>query len=430
MTVTVPRASEVDAYVDAFRDFVVSAPTAFHAAEQLAAAFGERGFVRLAESEPWECVPGGKYVVVRDGSVIAWVMPTAPTAVTPWRILGAHTDSPSLRVKDLFGQRDAEGWAQIPVEVYGGPILSSWFDRDLEFAGRLVTGDGRILLSRSGPVARVPHLAVHLDRSVNDSFSPDREAHLQPIVGTAGSEVGLRDVLADAAGILPEEVVAGDIFAVDTQPPQRLGVGDDLLASPRLDNLVSTFAAASALVNAGPADVIQAAVAFDHEEVGSHSRSGAGGSLLEDVWDRVSESLGARREELLRSRDASVLVSMDVGHLVHPNYSARHDPSIHPVPGGGPLIKVNANQRYTTDGWGEALWMRAAARAGVPVQRFVSNNDVPCGSTIGPIISTRLGVRTVDVGAGVLSMHSARELVHCADLAGLAAVAGSFLESA
>ena len=193
MTVTVPRASEVDAYVDAFRDFVVSAPTAFHAAEQLAAAFGERGFARLAESEPWECVPGGKYVVVRDGSVIAWVMPTAPTAVTPWRILGAHTDSPSLRVKDLFGQRDAEGWAQIPVEVYGGPILSSWFDRDLEFAGRLVTGDGRILLSRSGPVARVPHLAVHLDRSVNDSFSPDREAHLQPIVGTAGSEVGLRE---------------------------------------------------------------------------------------------------------------------------------------------------------------------------------------------------------------------------------------------
>lgn len=422
-----PDPRDIDAYARAFAAFVAASPTSFHAVDAVARILTAQGFRELAEHDEWP-VGAGRFLVRRDGSVLAWVVPEGAEAHTPWRVLGAHTDSPSLRLKNRNGGFATQGWLQDAVEVYGGPILSSWFDRDLEFAGRLVLADGSERLVRSGPIARVPHLAIHLDRTVNDSFAPDRELHMQPVYGVGESDSGIAALLARRAGIDDVAVRGADIFAVDSQAPARIGVASELLASPRLDNLVSVFAAVVALTRV-PHDAphIAALAAFDHEEVGSGSRSGAAGSLLDDTWARVADGAGASAVDLRRSRAGSWLVSMDVGHVVHPNYAGRHDPRIHPIPGGGPLLKVNANARYASDGRGEAFWSAACERAGVPYQLFVSNNDVPCGTTIGPLIATRLGISTVDVGAGILSMHSARELVHVDDLAGLARAADAVL---
>lgn len=417
-----------DAYAHQFAEFVKSAPTALYAAKVVADTLVSAGFVLLDEAAAWPKQPG-KYVVVREGAVIAWIVPQKASSAAPWRVVGSHTDSPALRLKTAHSEFVSHGWQQESVEVYGGPILASWFDRDLEFAGRLVLNDGSEVLARTGAVARVPNLAIHLYR--DDTFKPDREVHMQPILGAGDEPIGIVDLLAERAGAKASDVVSHDVFSVDSQAPARLGAHRELLASGRMDNLVSVFASLTAMLSLAESapdfDHIVAMVAFDHEEVGSGSPSGAGGSLLEDVQVRVSAQLAADVEDRLRSKAGSWLISMDVGHVVHPNYASKHDARITPVPGGGVLLKVNANQRYATSGKGEAVIAAAAAAAGVKVQPFVSNNDVPCGTTIGPIVATRLGIPTVDIGAGVLSMHSARELIHVDDLAGLSLLAEAAL---
>lgn len=434
-----------DAYIEAFARFVSDAPSSFHAAhavaERLGAeALGAEGFVRHDEADAWApLVPGSRGVVVRDGAVIAWragagvdgASALAPT--TPVRILGAHTDSPGFVLKP---QPDftAEHWAQAGVEVYGGPLLNSWLDRDLGFAGRVVTADGAECLVRTPAVARIPQLAIHLDREVNAGLILDRQRHTQPIIGVAGApEVSVRSLLAEGAdgAILPDQIVGTDVRLYDTQPPARIGAAAELLASPRLDNLSSVFAGLVALIEAAPAPgTIAMLAAFDHEELGSASRSGAAGPFLADVLDRLYAGLGAGAEDRGRALAASWCLSADAGHAAHPNYPERHDPHVHPRPGGGAMLKVNANQRYATDAHGAAMWRRCCEVAGVPTQEFVSNNDVPCGSTIGPITATRLGIRTVDVGVPLLSMHSARELAHVDDLHGLSRAAGGFFAGA
>ncbi|GMA23015.1 hypothetical protein GCM10025864_07740 [Luteimicrobium album] len=277
---------------------------------------------------------------------------------------------------------------------------------------------------------RVPQLAIHLDRAVNDGLALDKQRHTQPVWGLATPGVPGSDpegdvvaALAEAAGVAPDAVDGFDVVVADTQPPRRFGARGALFASGRLDNLLSTHAALTALLSAGgdagfaggDAARIRMVAAFDHEELGSESRSGAAGPFLADVLDRVYAGLGATAEDRHRAIAASWCVSSDVGHAVHPNYPERHDPANHPVAGGGPILKLNANQRYASDAVGSALWQAACRTAGVPSQAFVSNNAVPCGSTIGPITATRLGIRTVDVGAAILSMHSARELCAAVD---------------
>jgi len=360
---------------------------------------------------------------VRDGAVVALALPADAGAGTPFRILGAHTDSPGFKLKPrpAFASR---GWLQAAVEVYGGPIIPSWFDRELEFAGRLVTHDGATHLVRTGPFARIPHLAIHLDRDANSSFAPDRQRDVQPVFGVDGPDVLAH--LARAAGVEAGEIGGFDIVTADSAAPVRFGGDRSLFAAGRMDNLTSVHAGLVALLDAAPGDAIAVLAAFDHEEVGSESRSGAGGPMLADVLERVATALGAGRGELVRSYARSWFLSADAGHAVHPNRADRHDPVHHPVAGGGPLLKVNANQRYTTDAIGAALWARTCAKAGVPFQEFVSHNAVPCGSTIGPISSARLGIPTLDVGTPLLSMHSARELAHVDDPGRLAAAAAVF----
>ncbi|GGL35799.1 M18 family aminopeptidase [Phycicoccus endophyticus] len=404
--------------------YVTQSPTSFHAAAAARDRLVAAGFTALEDVGAWPAGPGS-YVVVRDGAVIAWRVPQGAGPDTPFRVLGAHTDSPGFRLKPNPVVR-AHGWEQLNVEVYGGPVLPSWFDRDLALAGRVVLADGTTRLVRTGPLARIPHLAIHLDRGVNEGFAPDRQRHLLPVVGVAGgpdpddARHWLRAELGDA--------VAADLFLADTQAPARLGADGSLLASARMDNLTSVHAGLHGLL-AAPQDTPHMPVlaAFDHEEVGSGTPTGAAGPFLEEVIARTQEGFGATRSQAASALRASWLLSSDAGHLVHPGHPDRHDPTNRPRPGGGPLLKVNANQRYMTDARGEALFAAACARAGVPHQPYVNPNTVPGGSTIGPLAATRLGIPTVDVGVGLLSMHSARELVHVEDLAALHGAVAAFL---
>lgn len=416
---------DCERYIAALADFIHESPTSYHAVQAATSALRAAGFSEYAESAEWAALtPGSSGFVRRDGAVIAWRLGGEVTALSPVRMLGCHTDSPGLVLKPR-ADSSMLGWAQIGVEVYGGPLLATWFDRDLALAGRIVTREGREVLVRTPPVARIPTLAIHLDREAATTFSPDRQRHLQPVIGVG--EVSVAQLLASTAGIDVAEIAGLDIRLADTQQAARIGASRELLAAGRLDNLSSLFAGLVALLEApGDPGSISILAAFDHEEIGSETRSGAGGPMLTEVIGRLRSSLGATADEAARAMAASWCLSADAGHAVHPNYAERHDPNVRPQAGAGPMLKVNANQRYATDAHGAALWNRCCEAAGVPSQVFVSNNSVPCGSTIGPITAARLGIRTVDAGVPLLSMHSVRELGHVDDLHGLARVISAF----
>ncbi|NLS10455.1 M18 family aminopeptidase [Nesterenkonia sp. MY13] len=422
--------STTDALIQDLGKFVTESPSSYHAAEVTAQRLVEAGFTQLGEHQDWSehfdadtTGKPGKYVVVRDGAVLAWIIPEGVQPTTPLRILGAHTDSPGFKLKPK-STVVKQGWVQAGMEVYGGPLLNSWLDRELRLAGRLITRDGATHLAATGPVARIPQLAIHLDRQVNaDGIKLGKQQHTMPILGLAGSpdaaaEADVLDVVARAAGVNAADIDGYDVVVADAQQPGVFGADQEFFASGRLDNLSSVFTGLQALLEAdGSAPVIPMLAAFDHEELGSASRSGAAGPFLEEVLGRIYESLGATASDRARALAASWHLSSDAGHAVHPNYSERHDPANRPLPNAGPLLKINANQRYTTDAPGAAMWAAVCRAAGVPTQEFVSNNDIPCGSTIGPITATRLGIRTVDVGIALLSMHSAREMCGVDDVA-------------
>lgn len=410
-------------------DFVAVSPSSYHAAEEVARRLVEAGFTRLDEVADWTIQPGGRYVVVRDGAAIGWVVPTDATATTAVHVLGAHTDSPGfkLKPKPTTGSR---GWLQAAVEVYGGPLLNSWLDRELRLAGRLALADGRVVLAATGPLLRLPQLAIHLDRGANDGFSLDKQTGTQPVWGLGAADSA--DILAElaaTAGVDAADIRGYDAVVADAARGAVFGKDDAFFASGRLDDLASVHAGVVALIEAADQGVTQGIpmlAAFDHEELGSASRSGAAGPFLEDVLARVYAGLGADATEQRRALAASWHLSSDVGHSVHPNYAHKHDPVVQPVLGSGPILKINANQRYATDAVGAAAWAGWCEQANVSYQEFVSHNGVPCGSTIGPITATRLGIRTVDIGIPILSMHSARELAGVTDLHDLSRVARAF----
>ncbi|MFT4214803.1 MAG: M18 family aminopeptidase [Microbacterium sp.] len=423
-----PAAPDVRAHADDLSDLVTASPSSFHAAATVAARLTDAGFAALDETRPWRVVPGARQLVVRDGAVLAWVVPVGATADTAFRILGAHSDSPAFKLKPR-PTTGRFGWLQAGVEVYGGPLLNSWLDRELRLAGRLVLDDGTTVLAATGALLRLPQLAIHLDREANDRLALHKQQQTQPVWGLGAADAAdLLAELASAAGVDAARVRGYDVVTADAARGVVFGKDDVFFASGRLDDLASVHAGLRAIEEAPiEAPHIAMLAVFDHEEVGSQSRSGAAGPLLADVLERIQLALGADREQQLRALAASWCLSSDVGHSVHPNYADRHDPVVQPVLGSGPILKINANQRYATDAAGAAAWHRWCDAAGVASQEFVSNNAVPCGSTIGPITATRLGIRTVDAGIPILSMHSARELAGTADLFALRRVASAFL---
>ncbi|MGP6173205.1 M18 family aminopeptidase [Corynebacterium sp. A21] len=399
-----------------FLDFLAASPSSHHAAEQVAIRLRAAGFISQEPTDPWDATPGG-HVMIRGGAVMAWWVPEDASRDSGFRILGSHTDSPGFTLKPN-PELTVAGWQQAAVEVYGGPILASWLDRELTLAGRVVLADGSQRLVDTGPILRIPHLAIHLDRSTE--LKLDRQLHMQPVYAVGSPELSLMEGIAATAGVAPEDIIAHNLITADTQPGVVFGAGGDFLAAGRLDNLSSVYPTVQALLRAidsgdTGSDVLVLA-AFDHEEVGSASTTGAAGPILEDVLVRTGTALGAGPEELRQMYARSSCVSADAAHAVHPNHVGKHDPSHHPLIGGGPVLKINGNQRYASDAATAGMWQRACLSAGVPSQTFVGNNAVPCGSTIGPITATRLGIDTVDVGVPLLSMHSARELAGVQDL--------------
>ncbi|MEU6735426.1 M18 family aminopeptidase [Streptomyces physcomitrii] len=419
-------------HTDDLMSFLATSPTPYHAVANAAERLEKAGFRQVAETDAWEGGTGGRYVL-RGGALIAWFVPEGAEPHTPFRIVGAHTDSPNLRIKPL-PDTSAHGWRQVAVEVYGGPLLNSWLDRDLGLAGRLSLRDGASrLVNVDRALLRVPQLAIHLDRAVGtDGLQLDKQRHVQPVWGLGEAHKGdLIRFLEQEYGLAEGEVTGWDLMTHSIEPPAYLGRDRELVAGPRMDNLLSVHAGTAALAAAsssGSLRHIPVLAAFDHEESGSQSDTGADGPLLGSVLERSIFARGGGLEDRARAFAGTVCLSSDTGHAVHPNYAERHDPTHHPRAGGGPILKVNVNNRYATDGSGRAVFAAACEKAGVPFQSFVSNNSMPCGTTIGPITAARHGIRTVDIGVAILSMHSARELCAAEDPSLLTSALVAFLD--
>ncbi|KAH6687402.1 aminopeptidase I zinc metalloprotease [Plectosphaerella plurivora] len=466
-----------------FVDFVEASPTPYHACAVASIALEEAGFTKIRERDAWGSAlrPGGKYYLTRNGSsIVAFAIGRRWRPGNPVAMIGAHTDSPCLRIKPV-SKKSNVGFLQVGVETYGGGIWHSWFDRDLSVAGRVLVKDAegnftQRLVKVDKPLLRIPTLAIHLDRSTN--FDPNKENELFPIAGLASAELNktadgtstpasvvladadpedastedfkplkamterhhphLLEVVASHADCAVSDIVDFELVLYDTQKPCLGGLNDEFIYSARLDNLNMTYCAIAGLIESvSEPDAleddasIRLVTCFDHEEIGSTSAHGANSNLLpavlrrlsvlpaddnisetsyDDVNDAVShleEGIQSTAYEQTLAR--SFLVSADMAHSVHPNYAGKYEPSHQPAMNGGTVIKINANQRYATNSPGIVLLQECARLAGVPLQLFVVRNDSPCGSTIGPMLSAKLGVRTLDLGNPQLSMHSIRE---------------------
>lgn len=425
---------------EALGAFVDLAPSPYHATAEVAARLGAAGFAELAELDAWEgTAAGGRYFVRRAGSLVAWVAPAGlgGAAETPpsFRVVAAHTDSPNLRVKARPNTGTA-GVRQLGVEVYGGVLLNSWLDRDLGLSGRVMVRDGEgataRLLKVDRPLLRLPQLAIHLDREVNTKgLVLNPQNHMNPVWGLgAVDQGGLERFLATELGVAEGDILSWDLMCHDVQPSRIIGLAREFLSAPRLDNLCSTYCGLEALLAAADdTQHVSVLCLFDHEEVGSLSTTGASSPVLKALMERVVLAAGGGREEFHRAVAGSFCVSVDMAHATHPNWPERHEPQHWIEVNGGPVIKVNTNQRYATDAEGEALFQRCCERAGVPVQKYFHRGDIGCGSTIGPITAANLGLRTVDVGNPQWAMHSAREMCGTQDPAMLVGALSEFFRN-
>ncbi len=381
------------------------------------------GYIELSETDRWPATPG-RYFTVRAGSLIAWNSPEHG-GHTPFRIIGAHTDSPNLRVKQ-HPAREVAGWQLVALAPYGGAWLNSWLDRDLGISGRLSVRDGSDHLVRiDEPILRVPQLAIHLaeDRA---AVKLDPQRHINAVWGD-GRSPDFLGYVAQRAGVELRDVLGFDLMTHDLAPSAVTGLGNEFVSAPRLDNQASCYAGLEALIAAKAGRHLPVLVLFDHEEVGSTSDHGAQSDLLITVLERITLAAGGDREDFLRRLTASTLASADMAHATHPNYPDRHEPGHQIAVNAGPVLKVQPNLRYATDGRTAATFALACDQAGVALQRYEHRADLPCGSTIGPMSAARTGIPTVDVGAPQLAMHSARELMGARDVASYAAALTAFL---
>ncbi|HEY0893514.1 MAG TPA: M18 family aminopeptidase [Cellvibrio sp.] len=405
-------------------EFLRSSPTPFHATKNIARKLLAAGFIPLYEGDIWQLEPGKRYLVTRnDSSIIAFVYGKSPLLGSGIRMLGAHTDSPCLKVKPR-AELNRRGYFQLGVEVYGGALLAPWYDRDLSMAGRVTYRDqsdqiASALVDFERPVAVVPSLAIHLDREANNARSINAQKDIVPLLLQLPAEDA---ALPDFRGLLHAEllrqqpqlaikqVLDYEISLYDTQPPAMIGLEQDFIASARLDNLLSCFIGLQALLEADD-QVSSLLICTDHEEVGSASCCGAKGPMLQQFLERLLPDGEAR----VRVIERSMMISADNAHGIHPNFMDKHDENHGPLLNRGPVIKVNANQRYATTSETSAFFRLLCETADVPVQAFVARTDMGCGSTIGPVVASEVGVKTIDVGSPTFAMHSVRELAGARD---------------
>ena len=427
--------------------FIDASPSPFHVCATIADRLRAAGYTELAETDRWDDA-GGQFFTVRSGSLIAWnatptpdrpaperPAPERPAPERPWgfRVVGGHTDSPNLRVKQ-HPDRVVAGWQVVALEPYGGAWLNSWLDRDLGLSGRLSVRDhaaaggvSHLLVRIDEPLLRVPQLAIHLaeDRA---SLSLDPQRHVNAVWGAGERPRSLHAWIAGRAGVAPDDLLSADLMTHVLEPSRLVGADEDFVSAPRLDNQVTCYAGLHALLAAQPGAHIPVLALFDHEEVGSTSDHGAQSEFLISTLERLVLGWGGDRQDFLRLTTASMLASGDMAHATHPNYPERHEPGHLIYVNGGPVLKVQPNLRYATDGRTAAAFELACRQAGVPLQRYEHRADLPCGSTIGPMTAARTGIPTVDVGAPQLAMHSARELMGAADVTAYSAALRAFLE--
>ena len=429
--------------------FLQQSPTPFHAVQTMQSTLREAGFEILHEEDTWRLKPGGRYIVQRNGSsIIAFTLGQGDPAECGFRMSGAHTDSPCLKLKPnavMPVNPQTGGALQFAVEVYGGALLAPWFDRDLSLAGRVEfrCSDGSLasaLLNWQRPLATVPSLAIHLDREANSNRTINAQKDLPPVLAlqTSAADFDFNQwiitALQEQQGIdNVDSILAHELYFYDTQAPAMVGLNEDFIASARLDNLLSCYVGQQALL----ADRQPAASGFnllvcnDHEEVGSNSACGAQGPFLRSVLARISAQLssGDAAEAVERMTRRSLVLSIDNAHGLHPNFADKHDNNHGPLLNQGPVIKVNANQRYATNSRTTALFKSLCEQADIPVQSFVVRSDMGCGSTIGPVTAAGLGVETIDIGVPTYGMHSIRELAGSDDAWYLARAVGRFFQS-
>lgn len=413
--------------------FIDAGPTPYHCVDEARRRLEAAGFRRHAEEDAWSAAPGDAgYAIRGGGSIAAWRAGTRPAVEAGLRLVGAHTDSPTLRLKPRPG-RTRHGYLQLDLEVYGGAMLATWADRDLGLSGRVFVEEGGRLTPRllriDRPIGRISTVAIHLNRQVNEEgLKLNAHDHLGPVLDLWSDDRGdpsaaVLRLLAETLGVEPDRILGHDLCLHDVVPGTLGGLDEAFVLTGRLDNQAMCHAALSALLAAPAAEQTAMIVLFDHEECGSESTRGAGGTFQLDLLERLCGT----GEQLQRAVARSVQISADMAHAVHPAYGDKHDGNHLPRLNGGPVVKTNSNQRYATDGETGALFRRLCRGCEVPVQEFVNRADLACGTTIGPISAARLGVRTVDVGNPMWSMHSVREMAGARDPEMMTRVMTAFL---
>lgn len=389
-------------------------PSPFHAVEASRIQLVKAGFIELKEEEAWHLnLSQGYFTTREDSSIIAFHTPTTTHSKKKFRIIGSHTDSPCIKLKSN-PTKSSFDYSQLNVEVYGGVLLNSWLDRDLKLSGLIIGQTGGELTQKlvSLPwIFRIPQLAIHLDRDIRSKgLQINAQKHMVPIAGLETmNEIKWKDLLQSESGL--DDVLSWDLCFHDTQRPTLAGLNEEFFIAPRLDNLAMLFTSLKSIIQVGSnTTTIPIVASFNHEEVGSASHEGAGGSFLENVLERISISLNWERTDFLESLPQSLFMSADMAHAVHPNYSNKHDPEHQPKMNQGPVLKTNVNQKYATSASSAAQIRLISQKANIPLQDFHSRNDMGCGSTIGPSSCARLGIPGLDIGNAMLSMHSIREL--------------------
>ena len=401
-------------------DFLKNSPTAFHAVDSLCGLLKEQGFTLLQECKPWEIIPGGKYYVTRNrSSVIAFTLPEGKP--DSFHIIASHSDSPTFKIKENAELTVRDKYVQLNTERYGGMIFSTWFDRPLSVAGRvLYKGENGIhtrLVKIDRDLVMIPNVAIHMNREVNNGFKYNAQVDLMPLYGDITAKGSFRKLIADACGVEEEAIVGNDLYLYNRMPGTVWGANNEFISAPQLDDLECAYASVCALKDLPDQGHVNVCCVFDNEEVGSGTKQGADSTFLSDVLERIASCLGMTSEAYRMALSASFMLSADNAHATHPNHPEYADQLNQVEMNKGIVIKFNANQKYTTDGVSAAVFHQICKDAGVPVQHFANRSDLPGGSTLGNISGAHVSINTLDIGLAQLAMHSCYETAGVKDLA-------------
>jgi len=402
-------------------DFIQASPSPFHVVRNIKAALIKQGYNELLSGDKWDLMPATRYFTSKnDTAIVAFVTGTGKIEEHGFKIIAAHTDSPGIKIKPNPEIKNASKYLKLNTEVYGGPILSTWFDRPLSIAGRVsILSESKFYpetrhVNFKKPVCCIPNLAIHLNREVNDGLKIERQKMLLPLISTINEQFEAKNylpqIISEELKIDASKILDFDLYLYDVNPGCIVGQNDEFISCGKLDNLAMVHAGIQALVDSDPIEACQVVVCFDNEEVGSLSKQGAGSPFLRNVLDRINSQFNKDVESFYRAISHSFMISADMAHALHPAFNEKYDLVNHPIINAGPVIKINSNQRYTTDSDSSAVYEMLCRKAGVPVQRYVNHSDIVGGTTLGSISSSQLDMRSVDIGNPMLAMHSIREL--------------------